>query len=183
MKVASLMIFAAAILALPASCDKVDCGCDQPGDQPVVFEYRYINHAWGYQERGWFMDGEGLVHHYDTPVEYVSPDSTGLISRAGLDHNLSFADSVIASVNPEELAEYYSLIPAAAEGTVAEAEHMAYDAGSSVLSCYMYDPEAGAFRYVFLAMSGDFRQVNTSKEAEELVEWLLELPVFWLSRK
>jgi len=182
MRTVSFVIFTAAILALPVSCAKEDCGCGLPADQPVVFEYRYINHAWGYQERGWFMDGAGAVHYYDSPVEYVSPDSTGLITRAGLIHNLTLADSVIASVDPEELAEFSSLIPAAAEGMVAEAEHAAYDAGTSVLSCYLYDPEVDAYRYVFLAMSGDFSQVNTSKAAEEIVDWLLELPIFWLSR-
>jgi hypothetical protein len=75
------------------------------------------------------------------------------------------------------------LIPAAADGDLSDMENIAADAGTSVLTCYLYDSEKKIFRSVFLGMSGDWQQFNESLQAEVIVDWLLELPVFWLSEQ
>jgi len=79
------------------------------------------------------------------------------------------------------LEEFVSYIPGAAEGQIGEKSNIAADAGSSTLACYLYDKKAGAYRYVFLGMSGDWEQFNLSSEAEILVDWLRGFGVFWLS--
>ena len=173
-----LVIILMAALMLSA-CEKETCGCLE--DQPVLFEYRYINFAWGYQEQGWLIDAEGIVRTYHLPADFRLPDSTGFISRQDLVHNLSLTDSTVAVVDPDELSSYADLIPGAAEGEIGESLNIAADAGSAVLSCYLYDQDADAYRYVFLAQSGDWEQFNTSQEAEILVDWLRDFGVFWLS--
>jgi hypothetical protein len=167
----------AAILAM--GCERPECGC--PGDQPVYFQYRYVNYAWGYQERGWLIDNQGKVRYFESPEGFRLPDSTGLISWEDMKYNLALTDSVITTVGEEELNEYIAYIPAAAAGEIGPKNNIAADAGGSVLSCYLYDQEADAYRYVFLAMSGDWEQFNLSAEAGILVEWLIEFGVFWLS--
>lgn len=163
-----------------SGCEENECGCI--GEQPVYFEYRYVNHAWGYQEHGWLIDGEGHLKSYNLPEGFRMPDSTGMISREDLLHNLSLTDSTIQTLASSELDTYTSLIPAAADGEIGAARNIAADAGVSVLSGYLYDREKDAYRYVFLAMSGDWEQFNLSSEAETLVDWLLDFDVFWLSR-
>jgi hypothetical protein len=181
MKYSVLSLLLLLVLIFLPACEEQDCGCGLPEEQPVLFEYRYTNFAWGYQENGWLIDREGMVRVYELPEDFRDPDSAGFMSLEDLEYNLSQADSVIAILEEEEFLEYTRLIPAAARGKISEAQNMAADAGASVLSCYIYDTEKEAYRYIFLAQSGDWEQRNLSPSAETLVEWLLELPVFWLS--
>lgn len=164
---------------LLGACEEIQC--DGPGDQPVYFEYNYINHAWGFQHNGWLIDGEGYRRYFNLPEGYRVPDSTGYLSLANLEYNLEQADSIIDRVDGEELEMYLDYIPGAAYGEIGKSEIIAADAGASVLSCYLYDPIKDAYRYVFLAQSGDLEQFNLSEEAEVLVDWLVDFGVFWLS--
>jgi hypothetical protein len=153
-----------------------------PEDQPVLFEYRYVNHAWAYSELGWLIDSNGDVHYYSLPEDFRLPDSTSYLSHEDLLHNLAQADSSIHGLEAEDLEYYTGLIAAAAEGKIGKVESVAADAGGSVLSCYMYDAHKDMYRYVFLASSGDWQQSNESNEAKILVEWMKDFGVFWISR-
>jgi len=154
---------------------------DAPEEQPVFFEYHYENFAWGHQENGWLIDKDGVVRSYTLPENFRVPDSTAYMSADDLLFNLSQTDSTLHIINRTELDRYIRLIPGAAEGEVGETRHLAYDAGTSVLSCYLFDPDTGRYKYVFLARSGDYEQFNKAPEAEALVNWLKEFGVFWLS--
>ncbi|MCK4745680.1 MAG: hypothetical protein KAT15_01525 [Bacteroidales bacterium] len=164
---------------LPVACEELTY--DAPEDQPVFFEYNYINHAWGYQHHGWLIDGEGYVRYYNLPESYRFPDSTGYLSLEDLEHNIGLTDSVIEQVDGAELEKYRNYIPGAAKGEIGESSNVAADAGTSMLSCYLYDIHEDAYRKVFLAQSGDWEQFNLSEDAEKLVDWLREFDVFWLS--
>lgn len=154
---------------------------DPPEGQPVYFQYRYINFAWGYQDHGWLIDVLGNVRYFEYPEDFRSPDSTGFLSREDLEHNLTETDSLITTIGQLELEAHVALIQGAAAGEIGELQHRAYDAGTSTLACYLYDSGQDAYRYVFLGMSGDWEQFNQSEEAGDLVEWLRQYHVFWLS--
>jgi hypothetical protein len=179
----SLMLLLAGLVL--AGCEKVndneDCGCNGTLQHPVLFEYRYVNFAWGYQEHGWLIDSEGNRKLYNMPDDYRLPDSTGMISREDLLHNFSLADSTLQSVEKNDIETYSALIPGASEGELSEPRNIAADAGSSVLSCFLYVQDADAYKYVFLAQSGDWEQFNLASEAEVIAEWMVGLGVFWIS--
>lgn len=170
-------------LFLPPGCEEsggnLSCS-DPPNGQPVYFQYRYVNHAWGYQDQGWLIDSSGNVRYFEYPSGFRTPDSAGYLSRDDLQYNLAETDSLITTLERDELDSHVMLIPEAAHGEIGERQHRAYDAGTSTLACYIYDSEQDAFRYVFLGMSGDWEQFNLSKEAGDLVEWLRGFGVFWL---
>lgn len=162
-------------------------GCEKeyeaPEDQSVLFEYRYVNYAWAYSENGWLIDAQGDVRSYQLPEDFRLPDSTGYISAEDLAYNLSQTDSTFHRVEAKDLDYYVGLIEGAAGGEILKSENVAADAGSSVLSCYLYDPGKDMYQYIFLARSGDWEQSNDSREAKTLVNWLKELGgVFWLSK-
>ena len=152
-----------------------------PEDQPLLFEYRYVNYAWGYQEHGWLIDQDGYIRYFNLPADYRVPDSNGFLSFEDLEYNLGQTDSIIDQVDDTVLARYVGYIPGAAAGEIGKSRNIAADAGSSILTCYFYDTDASAYRQVFLAASGDFEQFNLSEEAEKLVDWLKEFDIFWLS--
>ena len=151
-----------------------------PEDQPVLFEYRHVNHAWAYTEHGWLIDSNGDVHYYSLPEDFRLPDSTSYLSHEDLLHNLAQADSSIHGLVAEDLEYYTGLIAGAAEGKIGKLENVAADAGGSVLSCYMYDAHKEMYQYIFLASSGDWQQSNESNEAKILVDWMKDFGVFWL---
>lgn len=174
------IVFVLMLALMVAGCEKE---YEAPEDQPVLFEYRYVNHAWGYSEHGWLMDAEGDMHRYDFPEDFRLPDSTGYISSADLSYNLSQSDSVIHRVEAEDLDYYVGLIEGAAGGEITKTENVAVDAGSSVLSCYLYDPKVDMYQNIVLARSGDWVQFNNSSEAETLEDWLKEFEeVYWNCR-
>ncbi len=173
------MILTGLLVLLSGACNKEEYSA--PGEQPVYFEYHYYNYAWGFQENGWLIDREGNIRSFNLPENFRLPDSEGYLDLADLEHNLWLTESVIGKVDVKELDQFIDYIPGAARGEIGEARSIAADAGSSTLSCYLYDPDKGAYQYVFLAQSGDWEQFNLSGEARKLVKWLLDFDVFWLS--
>ena len=47
------------LLALSSCEQELKDDYEIPGNQAVLFEYHYINHAWGYAENGWLIDSDG----------------------------------------------------------------------------------------------------------------------------
>lgn len=171
------------VLITLAGCEEdLNGDYESPSGQAVLFEYHYINHAWGYADHGWLVDANGNVRSFEYPEGFRLPDSTNYISGEDLNQNLSQCDSIVGKIGKEDLYYYTSLISGASGGEISAPENIAADAGISVLSCYYYDSTKDMYRYVLLASSGDWQQSNDAPEAEILVNWLKELgEVIWLS--
>ena len=144
--------------------------------QRVLFQQSFVNYAWGYQNRGWFVDNRGTMKAYRvTDAEYwVRPDS-GYISVDDLISNYSLGDKIIYTIPDKELRQKYGLIGAAASGEISERTRSAYDAGLVQFSCFWWDKERGLFKEVLLSLSGDWEQVNLDPAAIELDNWLKQL--------
>lgn len=152
-------------------------GCEKeyyvaPLDQPVFFEYHYLNYAWGIADNGWLIDSEGKQRGFSFPEEYRWPDSTGHLSLEDLTYNLGQTDTLIHSFSQKEFEKHSRLIRGAADGTLSERRARGADMGSAMLSCYAFDSETGTYEYILLATRGDWEQFNQSAEAEKLVAWL-----------
>ena len=155
-------------------------GCEKefyvaPMDQPVVFEYRYLNNAWGVADHGWLIDSEGRQMGFDFPEDYRWPDSTGHLSLEDLTHNLGQTDTLLQVISRKKFDKYVRLIRGAADGSLSERRVVGADMGSATLSCYAYDPKTETYQYVLLAAKGSLEQFNQSPEAEKLVDWLKDL--------
>lgn len=148
---------------------------DAPVDQPVFFEYRYLNNAWGVADNGWLIDSEGKQRGFSFPEEYRWPDSTGHLSLEDLEYNLGQTDTLLFSFSRKEIEKHTKLIRGAAEGTLSESRAVGADMGSAMFSCYAFDSETGSYEYVLLAVKGDWEQYNQSEEAEKLVDWMKDL--------
>jgi hypothetical protein len=169
MRVSLLVLF---IVLLVGSCNKETYY--GPEDQPVFFEYRYTNYAWGVSDHGWLVDNEGNIRGFEFPEDFRVPDSTGHLSSEDLEHNLSLTDTLLSSINSKDFEKHIRLIGGAEDGNLGEPTPRGADMGSSVLSCYAFDPESGTYNYVLLARKGDWEQYNLSSEAEKLIKWLKE---------
>lgn len=161
------------LILLSAACGKdIYLG---PDEQPIFFEYHFINHAWGYQDFGWLMDGEGKIRSYEHPDGYNLGTHGDYLSLEQLEYNLEQADSIIGEISRSVLDKKKDLIPAASKGEIEDFQRHGADMGLGIFSCYYYDPAEDAYQYVMLSTSGDHQRSNDSKEAEKLVEWLKNL--------
>jgi uncharacterized protein YceK len=156
-----------------------------PTKQLILFQYSYINYAWGYQNRGWFINNHGLAKAYRVRDREAwhdpstsGPDS-GYISSAAL-----FSDSAQAGHTFFEYSHFMlsGMIPhitGAVGGPFSEVTRSAYDAGQMKYSCYYWDDAKGMYKDVLLSLSGDLTQTNLSPDADTLLEWLQGLDLIY----
>ena len=79
-----------------------------PVDQPLFFEYHYINFAWAHQDFGWLIDNEGSIRRFDFPVDYRHGVHGEYLSLEDLEYNLDQTDSIIGTVEAETLVKWLS---------------------------------------------------------------------------
>jgi len=159
-----------ALFLLLMACEKN--GYDAPEEQPVYFEYHYVNHAWSLQDNGWLIDGDGTIRRFEFPDNYNTGVHGDFLSLEQLENNLGQADSVVGTVDCVKLKEQVELIEQASEGQITEILPRGADGGLGIYSCYKYDPEHKAYQFILLSVTGDYEQYNQSPEAEELAGWL-----------
>ncbi|OGC96482.1 MAG: hypothetical protein A2W25_14950 [candidate division Zixibacteria bacterium RBG_16_53_22] len=148
----------------------------------VLFQQSFVNYAWGYQNRGWFIDRDGYMKAYHVAGQgeqwhralETGPDS-GYIAQAGLEENYARSDRVIFRIPRNELNEKYGLISRAADGPYSPRARSAYDAGAVMFCAYLLDKDRGMYRQVLLSLSGDFSQFNENPDSQELEKWLMGL--------
>lgn len=108
---------------------------------PVVFEYNYSNHAWGYQNKGCFVDEDGFIYSYKV--------------------NSGEPFKVEGKVAKDEFTAAKELLKSASVG-VFSAKRDAYDAGTHLWSGYLFGTQ------VKLKQSGDTKGQNAAPQAAEL---------------
>ncbi len=174
-----IIICLAVLVFLGGSCEKEYYY--GPEDQPVYFEFHYVNYAWGVADKGWLIDQEGNMRGFDFPEDYRYPDSAGYLSLEDLEYNLGQTDTLLRTFKRQEFTSYTGLIGGAADGPLNESRVRGADMGSSSLACFAWDRDKGKYKYVLLIQAGDWEQQNLSEEAEILVDWLKEYGVAFLS--
>lgn len=174
-----IVVCLAVLVVLGGSCEKEYYY--GPEDQPVYFEYHYVNNAWGVADNGWLVDQEGNMRGFDFPEDYRWPDSGGYLSMEDLEYNLGQSDTLLRTFKRQEFTSYSRLIGGAAEGPLSESRARGADMGSSSLACFAWDRDEGKYKYVLLIRAGDWEQQNLSEEAEILVDWLKKYGVAFLS--
>lgn len=149
-------------------------------DQKYLFEYYYINHAWGFRFSGVYVDNNGNVVNYDYPgSEKFNRNRTeeGLDSRFNIKGHERIKDVFKKDAAPKvieqaKIIEMFQKIDAASKGGYSKGVNTANDAGSYVFICYKFNKDTQKYTKVLLSEAGDWSKYNTSEEAKELVEWL-----------
>jgi hypothetical protein len=181
MKAASYLVPLMLSLSLSCSRPANKAAPDSRIEQRVLFGHSFVNYAWGYQNRGWFIDNEGLMKAYRVVQadmwhrpETAGPDS-GYIFKEALETNHGLANWVIYRVPMGEVYDKCLRIPLIKDGPYSERTHSAYDAGSVEFYAYYFDQKRGAYLPVLVSQSGDFSKHNEDPDAIEIEKWLKEL--------
>lgn len=152
-------------------------GSPQRGSEAViqqrfVCDRSYINFAWGYQHMGVYVDREGGIYRFSASKP-VSENPAGPADRTEAAMEAKYGPATqVGTVDRKTLLSMYQLIPPAARGRQTERVHAAYDAGSWVSACYLYDAATKRYREVELEVKGDWEHSNLAPEARVLAAWL-----------
>ena len=169
----------AAVLVVGACASSSPTGLD-PG-QEILFHASYENHAWGYQNSGWYVDRDGNVWSM-TPAPMWSgevstlladerPEATYPAAEIEAEY-LGARDSLLLVLATEEVDKMARLVRDAASGAFSDVESRAADAGLFLDGALLYDPDTRTYRRVVLSIRGDWAVANESSAAARLSEWL-----------
>ncbi len=144
--------------------------------QKYLFEVSYINWAWGYQDRGIYIDRDGRVCSYDLSdrkPRFQYPEDR-VYTRAMLDDKYSGHCVLIGTVDLETLAAMSALVGPASQGQLTEPVHTGCDFGGEGFTAFLFDAETGTYTSVLLRQCGDWSRQNTAPEAATLHDWLTQ---------
>jgi hypothetical protein len=167
------LIFTSLIAGLAlTSCLKENCGCDPKFDQPVLFQYEYVNYAWGFRHHGFLIDDKGNVNCFRSPQNWIKPDSSGMMSKLDLEYNLAQCDTIWGKVSLDSLKSNFNQIEKVRDGKIVDYGDIMADAGTGILSAWYFNEKEGKYESVFLVSNGDINQINSHSSVEPIVDWL-----------
>lgn len=141
----------------------------------VLFQYDYINYAWGYQHKGFFIDNKGNVLEYNNPEEWNFPEDDLILSEKLLNENLALCAQSEVKISEEELQKYVSYIKNISSSKITAIKNDAADAGTSKYICFQYLENTGNYKGSLIKMEGDFTCENLNFFSKKVVLWMKDI--------
>jgi hypothetical protein len=172
MRFVILLTFIVLSTALLDSCRK---GNIISGDQKILFQYSYVNYAWGTNNQGFLIDNEGNLLIYNQPEKWNFPDKNSTLSQAQVAENLSYCTATGRKVTEAELQKYASYIVNLAASKVTAKKAVAADMGTFNYYCFSYSSGSSSYRQVTIKTLGDFECENLNFYTKKVVEWMNQM--------
>lgn len=166
----TIMVFLFSLILFIGCREEEDTNCCS--EFKILFQYEYVNFAWGISHSGWFLGSDGKVRAYNLPENWKSIDNLGYIASDSLLWNYNQCDSVLLELDLGALAQKNALIEQVMTGELSEIESMGADMGSRSYYAYYWDRRKENYKQLLLSATGDFNQSNTSIAAIKLSEYL-----------
>ncbi|TAL75457.1 MAG: hypothetical protein EPN88_03350 [Bacteroidetes bacterium] len=145
--------------------------------QVILFQFEYINYAWGYQHNGFFIDTEGNVLKYSNPENWNFPDNDLSLSESQVAENLAKCVQTSKKISKGELRKYTDHIDNIASSKVTALKNVAADAGSSEFICYQFSENTGIYKGHLIKMEGDFTCENLNFYSKKVTLWMKEIKI------
>lgn len=170
MKVIPYKIAAISLLVLfTAGCKK---NIVISNKQEILFQFEYINYAWGYHHYGFIIDNNGKVLTYNNPENWNFPDKDLSITATLVDENLNKCRHSVINISKEELQKYTNCIKNITSSKVTALKNVAADAGSIEFICYQYSENTSTYKGTLIKMEGDFTCENLNFYSKKVVAWM-----------
>ncbi len=141
----------------------------------VLFQYDYINYAWGYQHKGFFIDNKGNVLEYNNPEDWNFPGDDFILSEKLIAENLASCVLSDIKISEEELQKYISYIKNITSSKVTAIKNVAADAGTSKYTCFQYLENTDNYKGYLIKMEGDFTCENLNFFSKRVVLWMKDI--------
>ena len=146
--------------------------------QAILFQFDYVNYAWGYQHNGYFIDNGGNVMTYSNPEDWNFPDNDLNISESQVAENLAKCKQSGKKIPKEELQKYSNYIENIASSKVTALKIVSADAGSSEFICYQFSESSGIYKGYLIKMEGDFNCENLNFYSKKVAAWMRDINNF-----
>jgi hypothetical protein len=140
--------------------------------QVILFQFEYVNYAWGYQHNGFFIDNNGNVLTYNNPEEWNYPDNNLNLNESQVAENLGKCLKTSIKIPKEELQKYTNYIKNIASSKVTALKNVAADAGSSEFICYQFSESNATYKGYLIKMEGDFTCENLNFFSKKVSAWM-----------
>ena len=163
------IFFALSLVLIITGCKKKYIISDK---QTILFQYEYINYAWGYQHNGFIIDKEGNVLTYNNPEIWNFADNDLSISESQVAQNIVNSLPSNKKISKEELQKYTNYIKNIASSKVTALKNIAADAGSTEFICYQFSENTGMYKGYIIKMEGDFTCENLNFYSKKVTTWM-----------
>jgi hypothetical protein len=143
--------------------------------QVLLFQYEYINYAWGYQHTGFIIDADGNVLKYNNPENWNFQEDDYPLSESQISDNISKCIRTGVKIPEEELHKYSNHIKNIASSKVTAMKNVAADAGSMEYLCYQYSENTKTYKRYIIKMEGNFKCENLNFYSKKVVEWMKDI--------
>jgi hypothetical protein len=143
--------------------------------QVILFQFEYINYAWGFQHTGFFVDNEGNILTYNNPENWNFTDNDFKISDSQVAENISKCVQTGKKIPKDELHKYSNFINNIASSKVTALKNVAADAGSLKYICYQFSESTGTYKGSLIKMEGDFTCENLNFYSKKVVIWMRDI--------
>ena len=143
--------------------------------QVILFQYDYVNYAWGYQQQGFIIDNEGNVLVYNNPDEWNISEKDYILTEEQVSENLEKCIHSGKKIARETLLKYSGFIPNIASSKVSAPKNVGADAGTTSFICYQYNESTGTYKGYLIRMEGDFTSENLNFYSKKITVWMKDI--------
>jgi hypothetical protein len=140
--------------------------------QDILFQFEYINHAWGYAHSGFLIDVNGNILLYDLPEKWNFPTDDQILTQKEVIENIGICQIAGIKILPDELRKYTNYIDNIAASKVTSPKNVAADAGTIAFYCYQYSESSLTYKRTVIKTEGDFLSENLNFYSKKIVEWM-----------
>jgi hypothetical protein len=144
-------------------------------NQQILFQYEYVNYAWGYQHNGFIIDNQGRVLTYLNPENWNFREKEKNLTAAQIADNIGKCKDSGIRIERVELLKYSSYIKNIASSQVTALKNVAADAGTAEYTCFQFSESSKDYKSYLIKMEGDFTCENLNFYSKKITLWLKEI--------
>jgi len=144
-------------------------------NQQILFQYEYVNYAWGYHHNGFIIDNQGRILTYSNPENWNFREKEKNLTEAQVAENISKCKDSGIRVPHDEFMKYSSYIKNIASSQVSALKNVSADAGTSEYTCYQFSESSKDYKSYLIKMEGDFNCENLNFYSKKITIWLKEI--------
>ncbi len=145
--------------------------------QAILFQYDYVNNAWGDQHYGFIIDNEGNVLTYNNPMDWHFPDKEFFLTEDQVTENLRKCSHSGIKIQKEELKKYSNFISNISSSKVTALKNVGADAGTTEFICFQFSESDGSYKGYLIKMEGDFTCENLNFYSKKVITWMKDINI------
>ncbi len=156
-------------MSAAAACEKSHVVSQE---QDILFQYEYVNYAWGYHHYGFIIDNKGEVLTFKEPVKWNFADKNHLLTMEQVKENLANCTKTDRMIPKSELKKYINYIDNIASSKVTAPKSTGADAGTTSYFCFQFSESSSTYKQTIIRTEGDSTCENLNFFTRKVIDWM-----------